>query len=77
MKPAMLCVTSPVEVELSNSAKKITWDNFLKNGSTHSANASTLPFIIRRCEQLNIAYILEAEPGIGYFIRRKIYDVPS
>lgn len=69
IKPAMLCVSSPMEMELSNTQKAMIWKSFITNGSSHSRNASTLPFIIRRCEQKKIPYTLHAHPDEGYYIK--------
>ena len=68
----MLVVSSPHEIALTKAAQKRTWDAFVKHGTTHSGNASTLPYIMRRCEREGIAYTLEAMPGTGYFIRRGV-----
>lgn len=65
----MLTVISTHELALSKAAQKRTWDAFMKHGTQHSANASTLPYIIRRCEQDQIEYKLIAAPGVGYFIQ--------
>ena len=48
------------------------WKQFLAAGSQHSGRASLLPYIIRRCEQEKIAYTLEAMPGVGYYIKRRV-----
>lgn len=66
----MLCVTSPWEEPLSKTEQVRVWAKFLANGTTHSARAGTLPYIIRRCEREKIPYILEALPGMGYHLSR-------
>lgn len=65
----MLTVISTHEMALSKAAKRRTWEAFMKNGTAHSANAATLPFIIRQCELCKIPYVLTARPGIGYHIK--------
>lgn len=66
----MLTVISTHELALSKAAQQRTWNCFLNGGTSHSAQASTLPYIIRRCEQERIAYTLQAIPGQGYFIKK-------
>lgn len=56
--------------KMSQRAKDDTWDTFMRNGTTHSKSAMTLPYIINRCEQEGIAYELQAWPGYGYFIKK-------
>lgn len=65
----MLCVTSPNEVELSDVEKERIWEIFMRQGTAHSWEASTLPFIIRRCERLGMSYKLIGKPG-SYHIER-------
>lgn len=60
---------SPHEMALSKAAQRRTWDEFMKHGASHSGRASTLPYIMRRCEQEGQRYQLTAIPGKGYFIR--------
>lgn len=64
-----LTVISPHELALSKAAQKRTWDAFKAGGTSHSANAATLPFIIRRCELERVPYLLMARPGEGYYIQ--------
>lgn len=66
----MLCVNSPHELGLTKAAQRRIWDSFLSHGTNHSAQASTLCYIIRRCERDQIPYVLEAWPGQGYYIAR-------
>jgi len=68
----MLTVISTHELALSKAAQKRVWKSFCHGGSNHSADASTLPYIIRRCEQEGVPYALTAYPGVGYFIERAI-----
>ena len=68
-RPVILCVSTPHEAELSRAEARRIWTAFLEHGSTHSARAATLPFIIRRCESAGIPYVLTARPGMGYFIK--------
>lgn len=65
----MLTVISTHEVALSKAAKRRLWECFLKGGTNHSPQASTLPYILRRCEQEGQRYTLDALPGQGYFIK--------
>lgn len=57
-------------VFFSKTAHERTWQEFLKHGTNHSANASMLCEIINRCEREGISYILQAHPGYGYYIKR-------
>lgn len=66
----MLTIISTHEIAMSKAAQRRTWEAFLDGGTNHSANASTLPYIIRRCELERIPYVLTAAPGMGYFIRK-------
>lgn len=66
----MLCVTSPFEKPLSATEQSRAWAMFLSGGTSHSAHASTLPYIMRRCEQERVPYVLQATPGMGYHIKR-------
>lgn len=65
----MLCVNSSHEFALTKAAQRRTWDAFMRGGTNHSAKASTLPYIIRRCELEKIPYTLQAIPGMGYYIK--------
>lgn len=40
--------------------------------STHSANGSTLPYIIEYCERSNIPYRLNSFPGKGYVVEKLV-----
>lgn len=64
----MLFIFSIGEIALSKAAQRRVWSAFKERGTTHSARAGTLPYILRRCEQERIAYTLEAMPGQGYYI---------
>jgi hypothetical protein len=66
----MITVGSPHETALTKAAQRRVWDAFLSSGTNHSASAATLPYIIRRCELEQIPYILNAVPGMGYYIKR-------
>lgn len=66
----MICVTSPFEEPLSRTEQARIWARFLDGGTTHSAHASTLPYIMRRCEREKVSYLLQAMPGVGYHIKR-------
>jgi hypothetical protein len=67
-RPITLNASSPFEEELSAPQKREMWAAFLQGGTTHSARAATLPFIIRKCERDGVGYTLRAEPGTGYRI---------
>ncbi len=67
----MLSVFSPYEIAMTKAAQKRTWEAFLERGTSHSGNASTLPYVIRRCEQEGVGYKLTALPGRGYYIEPK------
>ena len=64
-----LSITSTHERKLSRAAGARVWESFLRSGSGHSPAAAMLPYLIRRCEQEKVPYVLEAVPGMGYFIR--------
>jgi hypothetical protein len=64
----MLAVISTAEIALSKVAQKRIWRMFLDGGTNHSANASTLAYLIRRCELEGVPYKLNAYPGTGYFM---------
>lgn len=64
----MLTVISTHEMPMAAGVQRRAWEAFLKHGSSHSANASTLPYFMRRCEQEKISYQLRAAPGVGYYI---------
>jgi hypothetical protein len=63
-----LCVSSPFEITMTQRAQNDTWRAFLQGGTNHSAQAGTLPYIIRRCEQEGVPFMLKAHPGLGYWI---------
>lgn len=42
---------------------------YIAMSAARERNASTLPYIIRRCELERIPYVLTAVPGKGYFVR--------
>jgi len=66
MRTIILNATSPYEIDLDRNRKAHTWRAFLEHGSNHSARASTLPYLIRRCEREGVGYVLTAMPGQGY-----------
>lgn len=66
----MLTVVSTHEIAISKAAQERLWKDFLANGTNHSGVASTLCYIIRRCEQERVAYVLTAHPGQGYRIEQ-------
>jgi hypothetical protein len=66
----MLTIISTHEETLSKSAKERLWEEFMRSGTTHSGTASTLPYLIRRCEREKVCYRLTAVPGEAYFLER-------
>lgn len=68
-KPIMLCVTSPYETPINKSEGARLWASFNNGGTSHSPSASTLPYLIRRCEREGVPYSLIAFPGYGYGIK--------
>lgn len=54
------------EIVVSKTVREQSWQAFLREGSTHSARAYILPWLIRRCEMEGISYRLTASPGLGY-----------
>ena len=68
MRTIILNATSPYEQELDRNRRAYVWRAFLEHGSNHSARATTLPYIIRRCEREGVGYVLTAMPGQGYHI---------
>ena len=54
---------------LTGATQRRTWEAFMDGGTSHSAAALTLSYIIERCEREGVAYQLEAHPGHGYFIK--------
>lgn len=65
-----LIVFSDAELDagLSKTARERIWASFMDGGTAHSACATTLPYIIRRCEREGVPFTLNAHPGIGYWI---------
>ena len=66
----MLTVISTHEIALSKAAQRRIWKAFNEGCTSHSAAAVTLPYLIRRCEQEGIGYVLTAQPGVGYIMER-------
>lgn len=66
----MLCVTSPFEKPIPRNRQESLWRGFMERGSSHSNQATLLPFLIRKCEQEKIPYMLKAYPRRGYYIER-------
>ncbi len=54
---------------LKPSEKLRTWNAFMAGGTNHSSAAHTLSYIMQRCEEEKIPYVLQAMPGKGYFIQ--------
>lgn len=54
---------------VTNAGKERIWQCFKDGGTTHSASAATLSYVIERCESEGEAYVLHAQPGLGYFIK--------
>lgn len=57
----------------SKAAQERTWRAFLAKGTFHSAQATTLPYVIERCETEKVGYRLTAQPGMGYWMEP--YDI--
>ena len=66
-RPGLKVVHSPHR--LTGAIQRRTWEAFMDGGTSHSAVALTLSYIIERCERDGVAYLLEAHPGRGYFIK--------
>lgn len=64
----MLLSFSPHEIAMTKAAQRRAWDAFKARGTSHSASASTLPYLLRRCEQEKVPYVLKAMPGQGYWL---------
>lgn len=70
----MITFSSSHEINLPKAVQKRVWDAFMRNGSAHSAAASTLCFILNKCHQENQPYRLSAVPGKGYWIEPMTED---
>ena len=56
---------------LSPQMQERIWRSFkIGRELKHTAEASTLPYVVNRCEMEGIAYVLRASPGVGYTIQR-------
>lgn len=77
MKGALKITTHAAEARpLRKSQQKLIWDLFMGGGTSHSALAQTLPYVMQRCEEEGIPYRLTAQPGAGYYIE-PIKDLPE
>ena len=65
----MITFCSTHEMAMTKAAQERAWAAFLSGGSGHSERASTLCYILRRCEQEGRGYILTARPGQGYHVK--------
>lgn len=71
MKGALTVKSRYARVRMSAAVKKMLWDSFLKVGHTnHSARAMTLAYLINRCEEERVCYVLTAHPTLGYQLQR-------
>lgn len=68
-------VSTDVPVRLSRKSANELWQAFLKHGTIHSENGSTLPYIIDACEREGMGYVLTHLHRGGYFI--KPLDAPD
>ncbi len=66
-RPGLKVVHSPAR--LTKAAQRRTWEAFMDGGTSHSAAALTLSYIIERCEMRGVPFELTARPGLGYFIK--------
>jgi hypothetical protein len=72
-KAMFLLFASPYEQDIPQNVAASMWRNFLDGvTSTHSHMAATLPYLLRRAEREKMPYVLEAAPGAGYSLTRKI-----
>jgi hypothetical protein len=66
---AMLLPRRPLRI--TNASHQRLIDQFNETGSSqHSANATTLQYVIDYCEENKIAYRVTCMPGAGYFIEK-------
>jgi hypothetical protein len=54
---------------INKTERARVWSMFLNGGGNHSHMGLTLAYILRRCEQERVPYILTAYPGVGYELR--------
>jgi hypothetical protein len=67
MKGAFLVVhVREPSIAMTKAQQRRTWNEFVKHGTSHSAGAGTLVYLINRCEREGISYRLSANPGMGY-----------
>lgn len=59
------------ELTASKAQNERIWRAFLRDGTSHSARALTLAYIINRCEREGVGYKLTALPGMGYYIEHQ------
>ena len=64
----MIVVVSLHEMALSKAEQRRIWKAFIERGTSHSGKASTLPFVMRKCELEGVEYRLTAMPGESYWI---------
>lgn len=56
---------------LSPQMQERIWRSFQSGRELrHTAEASTLPYVVNRCEMEGVAYVLRGAPGVGYSIQR-------
>ena len=69
--PSVILVSVFEKSDLTKTEKNRIWKHFMETGhSTHSARASILPFLVRKCEEEGIPYMIQAYPGKGYGIQK-------
>jgi hypothetical protein len=70
-KPFVVSLTSAYEMEVSKGIGARMWADFMDGRvSSHSAMASTLPYLQRRAEREKVPYVIKAVPGEAYSIER-------
>jgi hypothetical protein len=65
-RPGVLTFTSIFGMLLSKAQGDASWKQFKAGGTSHSARAATLWYLLNRCEREGVCYKLEAMPGYGY-----------
>jgi hypothetical protein len=58
----------PKMPKMSGVAKDRMWAQFLEKGTSHSAMAMTLPYILNRCVEEKVPFTLKGDPAAGYWI---------
>ena len=69
MKGTLVVSSVKQTIYPSKTLLERSWRQFLAGGTSHSAGANILPYIMNRCEREGRPYELLAHPGEGYYIR--------